>query len=262
MTLQRFLSILLISIFILVSSTAVAADDETTTISTVPDNGTSGMFLATLCPSKDVAISADDAEVFSIYVDVNTAIFSQLRTRGGMYVVKAGQPVVIKTTEAKTIELQTSTKALSVIWSDLVSPADDMSTADFREANNIGDDLYIYMLTNMERNGGFGLTHFVGDTLLSGKLFIVCSRVPETTGIQYINRNSLTTDAPIFNLQGQRIVNPISGELYIRSGRKYIYRDNESSGTALPAVTRSDVVFEDGDLVPFLPGEAGNDNGF
>ena len=262
MTLQRFFSILLISTSLMFSSAAIAAEEESVTVTTVADLGTSGMCLATLCPSSDVAISAGDAEVFSIYVDVSTAIFSQLRTRGGMYVVKSGQPVVIKTAEAKAVALQSSKSPSSVIWNDLVSPVSDTSIADFMVERMIGEGQYIYMLTNMPHNGGFGLTYFTGDTLRSGKLFIVCSRVPEYAGILSTARVA-STDATLYNLQGQRVVTPVPGQLYIRGGRKFVYRDSQGSKLSVNSVrTRADVVFEDGDRVPFLSGESSNDDGF
>ena len=188
----------------LLFSLVTAAQDTDETVTTVADKGESGMFLATFCPEKDVAISKDDAEVFSIYMDMNIPNLSKLRVRSGMFVIKAGEPVVVKTTESKTITLGTSKKASSTFSNDVICLSADKSVLDFRKEMSLNDEDAIFLLTNMAKNGGFGFTKFTGDVMKRGNFYIV------------VTKNK----------------------------------------------TRAAKDIEDGDPVPFLEGEAGNDDGF
>ena len=183
-------------------STAQEATVETVT--TTADLGESGMFYATFCPQKDVAISKDDADVFSIYTEAGIPNFLKLRVRSGKFVVKAGEPVVVKTTEAKAITLASSTKPSSTFINNVVCLHADKSVADYKNENAVPDDATIYLLTNMASNGGFGFTKFTGDKMQRGNFFIVITN----------------------------------------------------------SKTRAAKDIEDGQPVPYLEGEAGNDDGF
>ena len=198
----------LLFIFALLCMVAQGAWAQSSTnnseVTTVADKGESGIFYATFCPQKDVAIGKDDAEVFSIYTDLGCPYFSKLRVRSGKYVIKAGDPVIVKTTEAKTILLTTSEDVSSIYYSDIVCPNADKSVADFRKEMSLDDEDAIFLLTNMEKNGGFGFTKFTGDKMKRGNFYIV------------VMKNK----------------------------------------------TRAAKDIEDGDPVPFLEGEAGNDDGF
>ena len=55
---------------------------------------------------------------------------------------------------------------------------------------------------------------------------------------------------------------PTAGQIYIRGGRKFVYCGEIQTSPAAPVMTRAANDIEDGDQVPFLPGEAGNDDGF
>lgn len=193
----------LIACFIAVLA-AEAQETKKDFVITVADNGSSGMFVATFCPQKDVAISKDDAEVFSIYMDMGNPNLSKLRIRNGQFVIKAGEPVVVKTTEAKTVTLGTSDRSSSTFINDAICLSADLSVEDFRKEHAVEDGATLYLLTNMAKNGGFGFTRFTGDTMKRGNFFIVVSK----------------------------------------------------------SKTRAAIDIEDGDPVPFLEGEAGNDDGF
>ena len=190
---------------LLAFSTGVWAQDVTETVTTVADQGKSGMYLVTFCPQKDVAIGKDDADVFSIYMDMGIPYLCKLRVRSGQFVIKAGEPVVVKTfDEAKAVKLWTSDKPSSTFFNDVVCLSADQKVADYRKTNSVADDATIYLLTNMAKNGGFGFTKFTGDTMRKGNFFIVVSA----------------------------------------------------------SKTRAANDIEDGDPVPMLDGEAGNDDGF
>ncbi len=255
-------------LYALTSSTSVFSADDNS-ITTVIDKGESGTCYAKLSPETDVAINKDDAEVFSIYMDMGKAFFNVLRIRGGQNVIKAGDHVIIKTFEPKTIVFGTSEKQSSVSYDDIICPTEDTPVEDFCTNHPLSEGEYIYMLTNMEKNGGFGFTYFTGKTMKKGNFYIVSTQEPETTGIQTVKPSAVSVDGAIYNLQGIRVSNPVEGQIYIQNGRKFVKRSNaismpsqEQPTTVIPVVTRADKDIEDGDPVPFLPGEAGDEDGF
>ncbi len=263
----RVLAISVLSLYCL----AVQAQTESDKITTVADKGNSGMYLATFCPSQDVTIDKNVGDAFSIYIDMGVPYLNKLRVRSARYNVKAGECVVFKTAEPSAFELSVAEGDIksSLYSNDIICPAEDNPTADFIAQHPVGEGEYIYMLTNMEKNGGFGFTYFNGDIMRKGSFFIVSTIEPETTGIHNIKSNT-ATDRRIFDLQGREVSNPLAGHLYISGGRKFIYGGvvhsatitSEPSATRAKAQTRSNVALEDGDAVPFLPGEADNDDGF
>lgn len=252
---------LVLFLSLMANGSIMAADGDS--ITTVADRGTSGLYYAKLCPGYDVAIDKDDAEVFSIYTDMGKGFFNVLRIRGGKNVIKVGDHVIVKTTEPKTIPLVTSDKQSSVSYDDIICPTEDTPVADFQASHPVNEGEYIYMLTNMERNGGFGFTHFTGTTMKKGNFYIVSTVEPETTSIHSMKGNT-TTSAMFYNLQGQRVGTLTAGQIYIRDGRKFVYRgdENQTAAATAPAMTRAANDIEDGDQIPFLPGEAGNEDGF
>ena len=246
---------------LMVTTTTFASENDS--ITTAIDKGESGMYYATMCPNEDVAIDKDSAELFSIYIDMGQPYFMKMRVQSGKYVVKAGDCVIVKTLEPKEIPLEDSSISRSSVWSnDIVSPSEDTSAEDFRNSHPINDGEYIYLLTNMEKNGGFGFTHFTGTTMKKGNFYIVSTVEPETTGIQVVKRGGAASTS-LYNLQGQRVGSPVPGQIYIKGGRKFVYRAEEVYASPVaPVMTRAAKDIEDGDPVPFLPGEAGDDDGF
>ena len=258
-----------ISSLMLSLTLSVHAQTVSEQLTTVADKGTSGMYIAKLCPDHDVSVDKNVGDAYSIYVDLGIPYLNKLRVRGGMYHVKAGESVIMSSVEPSTFEVIAAEDVKSSLFSnDVICPAEDMPTADFIAQHPVNDGEYIYMLTNMERNGGFGFTYFNGDTMRKGSFFIVSTVEPETTGIHNIKSNA-ATDERIFDLQGREVSNPLAGHIYISGGRKFIYGAaahpatiSSEPVTRAKAHTRADIALEDGDAVPFLPGEAGNDDGF
>ena len=259
---RKSLKSILLSIALLVNINVMATDDNSS-ISTMVDTGTSGLCYAKLCPNEDVAIDKDSAELFSIYIDMGQPYFMKMRVQSGKYVVKAGDCVIVKTLEPKEIPLEDSSISRSSVWSnDIVSPSEDTSVEDFRNSHPINEGEYIYLLTNMEKNGGFGFTHFTGTTMKKGNFYIVSTVEPETTGIQVVKRGGAASTS-LYNLQGQRVGSPVPGQIYIKGGCKFVYRAEEVLASPVaPVMTRAAKDIEDGDPVPILPGEAGDDDGF
>ena len=212
-------------------------------VKTVADKGTSGKFFAKLCPKTDVAIDKNDADVYSVYTDGGTARFAQGVFRSNKYVIKAGQCAIIKTSEEKDVKLEstTSTKS-SFLWNDLICPAADQTLEEFKTAHSVTEGMYIYMLTNLERNGGFGFTHFGGSTLKAGNFYIISTREPSASGrleSVWVDadgnvENEATAisaavkeaagDGAVYDLNGVKTSAPKAKGVYIRNGKKFIVK--------------------------------------
>ena len=212
-------------------------------VKTVADKGTSGKFFAKLCPKTDVAIDKNDADVYSVYTDGGTARFAQGVFRSNKYVIKAGQCAIIKTSEEKDVKLEstTSTKS-SFLWNDLICPAADQTLEEFKTAHSVTEGMYIYMLTNLERNGGFGFTHFGGSTLKAGNFYIISTREPSASGrleTVWVDadgnvENEATAisaavkeaagDGSVYDLNGVKTSAPKAKGVYIRNGKKYLVK--------------------------------------
>ena len=216
---------------------------EPATVKTVADKGPSGLYFAKLCPTSNVAIDKNEATVYSVYSDGNTARFAQGVVQKGKYVIKAGECVIIKTSEEKEVTLEPATsKRSSFEWNDLICPATDMSLEDFKTAKGVTEGKYIYMLTNLERNGGFGFTHFGGTTLKAGNFYLIASREPSASGrldMEWIDADGtveneataisaavkqVADDDAIYNLQGVKVATPTTKGIYIRNGKKFIVK--------------------------------------
>lgn len=218
---------------------SVSAQDV---VKTVADKGTSGKFFAKVCAKANVAINKDDADVYSVYTDKAIARFAQLRVRGGKYILKPGDCVILKTSEAKEITLEPSTSPSSIAWSDLICPSKDMTVEEFNTAYGVEEGLYVYMLTNLERNGGFGFTHFGGTTMKAGNFYIITAKEPSASGrldMEWVDadgnvENEATAinatikeagdDNGVYNLNGVKTAEPKAKGVYIRNGKKFVVK--------------------------------------
>ena len=219
-----------------------ASAQEPATVKTVADKGPSGLYFAKLCPTSNVAIDKNEATVYSVYTDGNTARFAQGAIQNGKYVIKAGDCVIIKTSEEKEVTLEPTTSSRSsILWNNLICPATDMSLEDFKTAQGVTEGQYIYMLTNLERNGGFGFTHFGGTTLKAGNFYIITSREPSASGrleMEWVDaegnvENEATAisavrqaagDDAVYSLSGVKMTAPTAKGIYIRNGKKFIVK--------------------------------------
>ena len=221
---------------------SISATAQDNVITTVADKGTSGKFFAKLWPKTAVAIDKDAADVYSVYTDGEKAIYCQLRIRGGKYVVKPGECAIIKTSEAKEITLEPTTSASSIVWTDLICPSANIGIEAFKAEKDVTEGKYIYMLTNLERNGGFGFTHFGGTTLKAGNFYIITTKAPsasgrlesvwvdadgnvenEATAIDAAVKEAAGDDA-VYSLSGVKMTAPKAKGVYIRNGKKFIVK--------------------------------------
>ena len=237
-------------------------DGTTNSIETVADAGTSGKFFARFNNPVGspwvYTINPDDAKVYSIYVDQGKAYFQALRKQSGQYKICAGDNVIIKTDEKKTIEMGTVIGGASSVLIDNVFcfkvdtdygkfqanyniPANLSFASNYGAtiANKLPSNKWVYRLTNNKATGGFGFTYFSGTKLKAGQFFILSDQAPsagrldnvwldedgnvegDATAINKIQ--SKTEDGAIYNLQGVR-VNAAKKGLYIQNGKKYIVK--------------------------------------
>ena len=204
---------------------SISASAQVMVIKTVADKGRSGMYFAKFCPKTDVAIDKHDADVFSVYTDGATARFAQGVFQGGKYVIKAGDCVILKTKEEKEVNVE-STIAFrsSFVWNDLICPKTDMSLEAFKLEYDVTEGMYIYMLTNLERNGGFGFTHFGGKTLKAGNFYIINTRKPSGSTGMMMPVEVIDNNGDIYNLKGEKVSDPKAPGIYVRKGKKFIVK--------------------------------------
>lgn len=236
---------------------------DITKVQTVQDKANASQFVAKYVNNgpQPVYIDANDAKVYSIYVDGDKAYFQALRTFDGKYVIQpqavAGfeSHVIIVTKEAKEVsihrmflnELYEGIFAESSIGHDNVYDSqedDDLAMVQYnakQAAPGVVGLNYLYRLTNTS-GVGFGFTAFTGTTIKAGQFFIVCSRKPngagrlevvwldedgnvegEATGIETVKNIDVNNDA-IYNLQGVRVDNPVKGRVYIQNGKKIVVK--------------------------------------
>ena len=213
-----------IAIMVLCLKCMNALAQDTIVVRTVPDKGRSGMYFAKLCPKYNVTIDKHLGDVFTVYTDGATARFSQGIFQGGKYVIPAGECVIIKTRQETDVQVvPTTSRRSSFPWSDMICPDEDMSLEDFKAKYNVTVGKYIYMLTNLSRNGGFGFTHFGGKTMKAGNFYIINTRKPTgSTGMRLpIVRGDTSA---VYNLKGEKVTNPTAPGIYIRNGKKFVVK--------------------------------------
>ena len=184
---------------------------EITKVQTVQDKANASQFVAKYVNNgpQPVYIDANEAKVYSIYVDGDKAYFQACRTYDGKYIVQPqswdGYPfdtrnngwnshVIIVTNEAKEIaihrmflnELYDGLYNKTSIGHDDVYDSqadDDLARVQYNAMEivaGVGQN-YLYRLTNTS-GVGFGFTAFTGTTIKEGQFFIACSRKPNGAG--------------------------------------------------------------------------------
>ena len=222
-------------------------NEAATTVKTVADKGTSGKFFNKFHATSKVAIDPAEAKVYSVYVDEGAAVLQGLAKKEDMYVIFPDQNVIIKTDEAKEVEIipyNGTTKKSSVLIDDIYCFDEDMPLADFQESGAIETGEYVYRLTNNAASGGFGFTYYTGTTLKKGQFHIVSNVAPaadgrimktiwldedgnvesvdEVTGISSVSVKASSNGA-IFNVAGQKVNKNYKG-LVIKDGKKTIQK--------------------------------------
>ena len=220
---------------------ATYGDVTGSTIKTVEDKSTPNQFVAKYVNFvNEVSISSEDAKVYTIYVDGETAYYQACRTFNGMYVIPKETPVIIKTEEEKEVPVKiTSTTKSSVGFTDVFTFSTNMALAEF-QGTYCGSTRgkYVYRLTNGA--SGFGFTFFTGTTMKAGQFFIITKGKPadaarlnnvwldedgnvegDATAINKV-KVAAEKDA-IYNLAGQKVAASYKG-IVIKNGKKYIQK--------------------------------------
>ncbi len=140
--------------------------------------------------------------------------------------IPAGQGVILRGEgqDATQITLKVVGSA-SAIDNDLLG-----TTTEISDLTNI---LAFGRLNLADGNKGkVGFSRYTGSKLAANRAYLQSTSAQslvlnfggQTTGINGIESPATTTDAPIYDLQGRRVMQPVSGQLYIQGGRKFIAR--------------------------------------
>ena len=231
----------------------IYAEAAARTFKTVADaSGAAAAYGLIYDADNDLAVSAEDAKVYSVYVDADDAIayFTALMPKSGKYYVPKGYHCILKTDEAKD-EIPVTYEAA------LVNPAYDnvfTVTADTEYAaflGNAGSGLnadnaanatfatrgnYLYRLSN---NSSFGFSAYK-KKLKAGSFFILLKTQPAAGRLQTVwldENGNVEGDATAinsivkkaqnagvtYNLAGQKVNASYKG-VVIKDGKKYIQK--------------------------------------
>lgn len=215
---------------------------EAIKVKTVQDKANARQFVAKYVNNGTfpVYINADDAKVFSIYVDGDAGYYQACRTTDGRYYINKGDHVIIRTDSEKEIEIhvdKTYTGLSSVGFDDIYDSKAGDDLAAVKAGAGVTDGLYLYRLTNTA-GLGFGFTSYSGSTIKEGQFFIACSKKPNgagrlemvwsdedgddvATGIKAVESSNADNGA-VFSLQGLSVDHPVKDGLYIQNGRKIV----------------------------------------
>lgn len=139
--------------------------------------------------------------------------------------IPAGQGVILRGESADVTEA-----TLKVVASAPAIDNDLLGTTS--EISDLANILTFGRLNLADGNKGkVGFSRYTGSKLAANRAYLESTTAQslvlnfdgQTTGINGIE-SAVATDAPIYDLQGRRVVQPVSGQLYIQGGRKFIAR--------------------------------------
>ena len=234
-----------------------AYDTESTAIKTVADKGTSGKAFRPYVNNntKDIAVSADDAKVYTVYVDGPKAIFQAMIQKNGKYTINPKQVVIFKTDEPTTINFETLATAgtATTAQDNVFVLSEDASVAAFQNdptaagikyasvftVASFSAGEYIYRLTNNAASDGFGFTLYSGTNLAAGQFFAITTKAPAAGRLQTVwldedgnvegdataieTVKTVVNDGVIYNLAGQKVDANYKG-VVIKNGKKMIQK--------------------------------------
>ena len=226
-------------------NTTWTADIVSTIVKTVQDKANPNQFIGKFVSTYDASFDANDAKLYSIYMDGETAYYAACRVDDGRYYVNAGDHVVLKTDEAKEVSWNVESTASmgnsAVGFDDVANLFIDGELADIQLVLGLMPGQYVYRFTNTE-DQGFGFTYYSGKTVKAGQFFVASEKKPEgagrlnqvwldedgnvesdATAIQKIQNTTDAENGAIYNLQGVRVQKAQKG-LYIQNGKKYVVK--------------------------------------
>ena len=225
-------------------------------VTTVQDKANARQFVAKYVNNSTVPvyIDANDAKVYSIFVDGDAAYFSACRTTDNKYIIQPqytiepgagpngtdlvvgdpgfGSHVIIKTKEAKEVTIHRM--VLNEIYAGIYNEDciayddvydsqkdDDLATVQYN-AMSITEGQYLYRLTNTS-GIGFGFTSFTGSTIKEGQFFVACDKNPADAGrltTVWLNEegNIESTDGELTGIESVESIDVNEGAVYTLQG--------------------------------------------
>ena len=175
---------------------------------------------ATYSYNKDFAIYGATAYAMALDIDAGTL------TGTAVEKVPAGAGILLKGEAGASVQILETTGAAALTGNNLKGTTDaNGNTVDMPAGKTVyvlsGDTFKKYTGTELAANKAF---FQVDGTTVEGRSFVMVFD-GETTGIDalLIDNGQLTIDNAVYNLNGQRVMNPAKG-LYIVNGRKVVIK--------------------------------------
>ena len=196
---------------------------------------------ALLKQTKGYYVSAEDAIVYSMYIDgVDGTIYMMpYRINGGNYEVAPGKAVLLKAKNAvdgkitikTTDDVITGSEALNPLLSALTRSADNATTA----VSTLAVDGKFVNIAAI-KNGVFGFTSPAGTTLAAKTYYVLSPKEYGAAGARIVwldqddditaiigAKKAVKEDGVIYNLAGQKVSASYKG-VVIKNGKKYIQK--------------------------------------
>lgn len=182
----------------------------------VAGNDVDGIYWATYYNSAANMKADANTTVYKAAINGSSLTLTEIDDK----VITAGEGVILKSTGA-SIAMTASAAASAADYSDNALEGVDAATA-------VDANYKYYVLSN---EGALGFYKYTGATLGANKAFIKTAVAPArgffgfdgTTGISQIENGQLSMENSVYNLSGQRVIQPQKG-LFIVNGKKVVIK--------------------------------------
>ena len=179
-------------------------------------------FATTCLPyAVEIADASQNAKAYAAKMDADNVHLQMNEVSA----IPAGQGVILRGEGQDATEITLKVvNAAPAIDNDLLGTTSEIS--------NLTNVLAFGRLNLADGSKGkVGFSRYTGSKLAANRAYLQSTTAQslslnfggQTTGIDVINRTAVA-DAPIYDLQGRCVMQPVSGQLYIQGGRKFIAR--------------------------------------
>ncbi len=127
-------------------------------------------------------------------------------------------------------ESQASVTMLPATTEAAATPNDNLLVATGAEGTTVGDEVNAYILANKNETVAFYLLSETNRTIAANKAYL--ANLPAgavlklnfgaLTGIEGIEAAD-ADNAPVYDLSGRKVANPVKGGIYVKNGKKIIF---------------------------------------
>ena len=198
-------------------------------VSTTVGHNLQGRAVTTFSAEVPMTPSAAGVEAFyAVQKDVNTVELKKIDEIGGVLVIPDHTGVVLATSGAQNFTMQTATQSPAYVpTSNLLRSTTANGTVVEQNVNAYilakkADEVLFHVLSDSDRKIAANRSYLeLPSSMNANSIKMVFDG--ETTGIEdsFIEMNA---DAPIFDLSGRQVLNPVKGGIYIQNGKKFIVK--------------------------------------